>query len=462
MKNTKTTYQKLEVYKCSSLHVRAGASTNHKVIGYLYPKQVVEVESRKGNWARIKWKGSFAFCSLLYLRAITTSSSSPVRAMIMTTTMSINIRTAPNWSASIIEAVKKGTELYVTEYVAGDNWSTIWYNNQYAYVPSKYLRDTGRVVEGVGGGDGEDTEDTIPNLPEFAEAPRYNVEYKNKWWIECYSPEHPEFFFNTSNLGMPLLEKPVEQLPIMKVDATEEIDFDGDIIHTNATYSTTEMELEFFILKENYNLVMHKLRQLCQMKEFRLICGWDNRYYKKARLSSSIEIEEYDFDELGYKITIEFIMQPYRYAMDGTKFIKDRKTGKDDLVNESEIYNSFAVSLPKIYVQVPHESLVDTNTDNEKIITLTLESDIDDTSSEIVLYAHNESYEGIPNKYVHLVIDCENEVIYEDTTNKNYNYLLSLNSEFPILKPKLTTVKLCEQMIKNNCQVKIVPNWREF
>lgn len=459
-RNTKTTYQKLEIYRCTSLNVRKGPSINYKIFGVLYPQTIVEVESRKGNWARIKYKGGYAWCSLLYLRTPITSSS-PVSAKIMTATMAINIRTTPSWKGTIIEAVKKGTELLVTEYVAGDNWSTVWYNNQYAYVPSKYLRDTGRVVEGVGG-DGEQPEDTIPNLPEFSEAPRYHVEYKNEWWIECYSPEHPSFFFNTSVLGMPLSEKPVEQLPIMKVDATEEIDFDGDIIHSNATYSTTEMEMEFYIKTENINVVVAKLKQLCQMKEFRLICGWDSRYYKKARLSTNIEIEEFQHDEIGYKVILEFILQPYKYSMDGTKFIRDRKTGKDILINNSEIYNNFSVSYPKIYIQIPHESLVEPDMNNEKVVSLKLYSHIDNVESELNIYAHNESYAGVPTKYIHLVIDCENEVVYEDTTNKNYNYLMTLDCDFPIIKPKLTEIGLCDNLIKNDCQVKIVPNWREF
>jgi phage-related protein len=328
-------------------------------------------------------------------------------------------------------------------------------------VPSKYLRDTGRVVEGVGG-EVEEGEDTIPNLPEFAEAPRYQIEYKNKWWIECYSPEHPEFFFNTSNLGMSLIEKPIEQLPIMKVDATEEISFDGDIIESNATYSTTEIEMEFYIKKENYNVVMAKLRQLCQLKEFRLTCGWDNRYYKKARLSSNIEVEEENHDEIGYRVVLEFILQPYRYALDGTKFAKNRKTGKDEFIHDSEIYNNYSVSYPKIYIQVPHKSLVESNINNEKIITIAMYSTIDDVQTDLSLYAHNESYNGKAVKYLNLVVDCENEVVYEDTTNKNYNHLLPIDIDFPILKPKLTKVWHSTSLVNNNCQVKIVPNWREF
>ena len=89
-------------------------------------------------------------------------------------------------------------------------------------------------------------------------------------------------------------------------------------------------------------------------------------------------------------------------------------------------------------------------------------STIDGVQTDLSLYAHNETYNNKIVKYLNLVVDCENEVVYEDTTNKNYNTLLSLDSEFPILKPKLTTIKLCEQLTNNDCQVKIVPNWREF
>lgn len=454
-------YTKLEVYKCDFLNVRTGPSTNYKIIDKLYPKQIVEVQSKKGNWARIVHKGGFAWCSLLYLRSIT-NSLSPTTAMVMTATAAINIRTTPSWSGVIIEAVKKGTELLVVDYQPTEAFSKVWYANTYAYAPSKYLKDTGRIVEGVGEGEEEDNEGDIPELPLFAEAPRYNVEYKNKWWIECYSPDYPELYFNTSNLNMSMLEKPVEQLELLKTDTVDNIIHNGDIVYAEGTYSTTTLEVEFYMLKENYNVAIQKLRQLCQIQEFRLILGWDRSFYRKARLGANIEIEEYDFDDVGYKVVLEFIIQPFRYSLSGTNFVKDRKTNKQTLVNGSEFYNNHAVSLPKIYIDLPHKSLVEANTDGEKIVRTQIYSQIDDTCYELDLYAHDESYGGIPVKALHLIVDCENELIYEETTNRNFNYLLSLASDFPKLKPGLLRINRDTKLDETGFKLKIVPQWREF
>lgn len=458
-----TEYTKMEVYNCDFLNARKGPSTSYGIITKLVCGRIVEVVSKKGNWAKIIYNGGYAWCSLLYLKTPSKSSSSH-DLRVYKVLRSINLRETASWNGTILRVAYKGELLDVVS-IDGD-WATVWDSGRIMYAPTTngkniYLEDTGVVKPG---GDDEEEEPTLP-LVEEKEPVRPQVQYKNEFWIDIHNPDIPDFRFNTSELNMHMITKPHEVITMLKYDTVDSLSWDGDLITSNNTFDTTEIEVEFYIREENYKYVIQKLKQISRMSSFRLTFGWNRRYFRNARLADNIEVEEYLYDDIVAKITLTFELQPYSYAQEGIYYTKDITTGKSFLKHNSVILNNYEESYPKIYVPIPHQSICTVNDNNQKVVTLTLYSHTTNQYYYYHLNAHNESYAGVPIDYIYAVIDSSTNNVYEDTTDKNLNYLYDIENEFPILHPGKTTITQSENFVDKNgnyLEFKIIPNWREL
>lgn len=456
-------YNMMEVYNCDFLNIRKGPSTKYAIISKVIPGRILEVVSKKNNWAKIRFNGGYAWVSLLYLKAVkNTAHTGQLR--VYKVLRAINLRDNADWNANIIRVAYKN-ELLDVEAIVGD-WAKVITNGRTLYAPITngkvvYLQDTGTVKPGTGG----EEEEPAPPLTEEKEPIRPIIQYKNEFWIDIVNPDMQDFRFNTSELNIHMIEKPTEEITMLKYDTVDNLNWNGDLITSSDTYDTTEIELEFYVREENYKYVIQKLKEISRMSSFRLTLGWNRRYYRNARLADNIEIEEYLYDDIVAKITITFELQPYSYAQEGIYWTRDIKTGESFLSHNSTILNNYEESYPKIYIPIPHQSLCSVNDDNKKIITLTMYSHTTNQYYYYHLHAHSESYAGVPIDYIYAVIDSTVGNVYEDTTDKNLNFLYAIENDFPILQPGKTDITLSDNAIDkegNYLKLKIIPNWREL
>lgn len=462
----RASYKEKEVYKCDFLNLRSGAGTKYRVLAKLHPDRIVEVVSTTGNWAKVQYKGGYAYCSLSYIRDVKHTTYRE-NTTIYKIKEAINLRKTADWNGTILKVAPKNMLLDVIEITSDGNWAKVWYANKVMYAPYKngskyYLTNTGQIKPGSG----EDPALPDPEIPTYVlekEIVRPTLLYKNDYWIDIYNPDMPNFKLNTSELDMHMLEKPIEVMPLLKYDSVDNLNYDGDFATTYDTFNTTEIELEFYIKEENYSYIMSQLKKVIRMPTFRLTFGWDRRFFVNARISDNIEIEEFQFDDICAKIIITFEIQPYRYAWKGVYYTKDIKTNDTFLINNSTILNHFEESYPKIFFPIPHTSLCKANSDNEKAITISMYNHNEDTYSYYHIKAHDLSYAGEPIKYIYAVLDSTTGNLYEDTTDKNLNYLYKIENDFPTIKPGKTTINQSENFIDEKgdfLKMKIIPNWR--
>ena len=119
----------------SSLNVRSGPSTSSSILGSLSKGTSVQVISESNGWAKIKYNGSTGYVSNKYL-----SSNSPTTESTTTkyvTASSLNVRSGPSTSSSILGSLSKGTSVQVIS--ESNGWAKIKYNGSTGYVSSKYL-----------------------------------------------------------------------------------------------------------------------------------------------------------------------------------------------------------------------------------------------------------------------------------------------------------------------------------
>ena len=118
------------------VNFRSGPSTSYSVIGKLSNGDKVEVISTSNGWSKIKYNGKTGYVSSQYL-----SSSAAPESTTTTTkyvnTLSLNVRSGPSTSYSVIGKVSEGDKVEVIS--TSNGWSKIKYNGKTGYVSSQYL-----------------------------------------------------------------------------------------------------------------------------------------------------------------------------------------------------------------------------------------------------------------------------------------------------------------------------------
>ncbi|MCC3863260.1 SH3 domain-containing protein [Terrisporobacter petrolearius] len=128
--NTTTKY-----VNTTSLNFRSGPSTSYSVIGKLSSGTKVEVLSTSNGWSKIKYDGKTGYVSSEYLSSSAPESSNTTTKYVNTSTL--NVRSGPSTSYSVIGTLSSGTKIGVIS--TSNGWSKIKYNNKTGYVSSEYL-----------------------------------------------------------------------------------------------------------------------------------------------------------------------------------------------------------------------------------------------------------------------------------------------------------------------------------
>ena len=115
--------------------MRSGPSTSYRSITKLNKGTKVEIISESNGWSKIKYDGRLGYVYSMYLDDIIPSYSNITTKTVNTD--SLNVRSGPSTSYSIVGNLTKGTKVSVISESGG--WSKILYNNKECYVSSRYL-----------------------------------------------------------------------------------------------------------------------------------------------------------------------------------------------------------------------------------------------------------------------------------------------------------------------------------
>ena len=139
----------------STLKLRQEGSSSGKVLSYMAHGTIVEVLSDGGEWVRVRTPGGTeGYCSAQYLTRLddggastSTPTPAPSEDVVATgeiTGGSVNVRSGPSTSASVLGSVKKGESVEIL--AQNGDFYKIVYGGGTAYVSASYVRVTGSVA----------------------------------------------------------------------------------------------------------------------------------------------------------------------------------------------------------------------------------------------------------------------------------------------------------------------------
>ena len=173
--NETKTIGKTKVVTATSLNVRSGPSTSNGVIGSLKQNDKVEVISESNGWSKVKFSGKEGYVSSAYLKDSNGGNSgggsenpnpTPGKTKVVTAT-SLNVRSGPSTSNSVIGSLKQNDKVEVIS--ESNGWSKIKFNGKEGYVSSTYLKDSD------GGNTGGGSENPNPSNNKIVTATSINV-----------------------------------------------------------------------------------------------------------------------------------------------------------------------------------------------------------------------------------------------------------------------------------------------
>ena len=129
--NSKSSY-----VSANRVNFRSGPSTSYSVIGKLSNGDKVEVISTSNGWSKVKYKGKTGYVSSKYLSSSVAPESTTTTTKYVNT-LSLNVRSGPSTSYSVIGKVSEGDKVEVIS--TSNGWSKIKYKGKTGYVSSKYL-----------------------------------------------------------------------------------------------------------------------------------------------------------------------------------------------------------------------------------------------------------------------------------------------------------------------------------
>ena len=175
--NETKTIGKTKVVTATSLNVRSGPSTSNRVIGSLKQNDKVEVMSESNGWSKVKYSGKEGYVSSTYLKdsdggntggGSENPNPTPGKTKVVTAT-SLNVRSGPSTSNSIIGSLKQNDKVEVIS--ESNGWSKVKYSGKEGYVSSTYLKDSD---DGDTGGGSENPNPT-PGKTKVVTATSLNV-----------------------------------------------------------------------------------------------------------------------------------------------------------------------------------------------------------------------------------------------------------------------------------------------
>ena len=119
----------------NGLNMRSGPSTSYRSITKINKGTKVEVISESNGWSKIKYDGRIGYVYSTYLSDIEPSYTNTITKTVNTD--SLNVRSGPSTSYSIVGKISIGTKVSVIS--ESNGWSKIVYNGKECYVSSRYL-----------------------------------------------------------------------------------------------------------------------------------------------------------------------------------------------------------------------------------------------------------------------------------------------------------------------------------
>ena len=146
--NPNPTPGKTKVVTATSLNVRSGPSTSNGVIGSLKQNDKVEVISESNGWSKVKFSGKEGYVSSTYLKdsdggntggGSENPNPTPGKTKVVTAT-SLNVRSGPSTSNSVIGSLKQNDKVEVIS--ESNGWSNVKYSGKEGYASSTYLKES--------------------------------------------------------------------------------------------------------------------------------------------------------------------------------------------------------------------------------------------------------------------------------------------------------------------------------
>ena len=143
----------------TNLRVRSAASTTSSVLGYLTNGESVTITGESGNFYAINFKNKTGYVSKDYISKTgsssnntagnnnSTSTTEAQSGTVVNVTSSLNVRSGPSTSSSIIGHLSNGAKVTVTG-TSGDFYA-IKYNNKTGYVSKSYVKLGGNTSSGT-------------------------------------------------------------------------------------------------------------------------------------------------------------------------------------------------------------------------------------------------------------------------------------------------------------------------
>lgn len=140
----------------SSLYVRSGASTSHKVLGTVSKGKTVQIKDTQNGWHKISYNGDHGWVSGKYVSTTSSSTGGTTSGSTSTgttqasktgtiTATSLNVRSGAATTYSILGTLSNGKT--VTIYEESNGWYKINYNGGYGWVSKTYV-STGTTSSG--------------------------------------------------------------------------------------------------------------------------------------------------------------------------------------------------------------------------------------------------------------------------------------------------------------------------
>ena len=119
------------------VNFRKGPSTSYASLGKLNKGYKVEYISETNSWSKVKYNGQTGYVYSKYVAQTSTTSNTQVKYVNCT---SLNVRSGPGTSYSIIKSISTNTKVEVIS--TNNGWSKIKEGSTTGYVSAKYLSDS--------------------------------------------------------------------------------------------------------------------------------------------------------------------------------------------------------------------------------------------------------------------------------------------------------------------------------
>ena len=119
------------------VNFRKGPSTDYASLGKLNKGYKVEYISETNSWSKVKYNGQTGYVYSKYVAQTSTTSNTQVKYVNCT---SLNVRSGPGTSYSIIKSISTNTKVEVI--FTNNGWSKIKEGSTTGYVSAKYLSDS--------------------------------------------------------------------------------------------------------------------------------------------------------------------------------------------------------------------------------------------------------------------------------------------------------------------------------